>query len=153
MITYLYVKTHNVTGFKYLGKTIRKDPHKYPGSGLHWKRHLKVHGYDYTTEILKECTSKEDVCTWGLYYSELWNVVESKEWANLKPENGDGGSITHTEEAKAKMSAANKGKIISEETKAKISAAILGKTASEETKAKISAAGKGRIVSEDQSQI
>jgi hypothetical protein len=127
MITYLYVKTHNVTGLKYLGKTIRKDPHKYTGSGLHWKRHLKVHGYDYTTEILKECSSKEDVCIWGLYYSELWNVVESDEWANLIPESGKGGIVAHTEEAKAKMSASKIGKTQSEETKAKISAAIKGK--------------------------
>jgi len=36
---YLYKKTHNETGLQYLGKTIR-DPHKYPGSGLYWKRQL-----------------------------------------------------------------------------------------------------------------
>ena len=30
------------------------DPHKYPGSGLYWTRHLKEHGFDYNTEVLKE---------------------------------------------------------------------------------------------------
>jgi hypothetical protein len=104
MITYLYVKTHSVTGLKYLGKTTKQDPHNYPGSGTYWKRHLRLHGYDYTTEILKECTSNEDVRTWGLYYSELWNVAVSDEWANLISESGDGGGdYTRTPESIEKM--------------------------------------------------
>jgi hypothetical protein len=41
MTIYLYVKTHNNTGMKYLGKTTKPDPHKYPGSGKRWTRHLK----------------------------------------------------------------------------------------------------------------
>jgi len=91
MIIYLYVKTHNKTGLKYLGKTTSTDPHRYPGSGLYWTRHLKEHGYNYTTEIIKECQTKEELKEWGLYYSRLWNIVDSNEWANLKLENGDGG--------------------------------------------------------------
>lgn len=91
MITYLYVKIHNTTGLKYLGKTTSIDPHKYPGSGKYWKCHLDKHGYNYTTEILKECKNASEVKIWGQYYSELWNVTKSNEWANLKPENGDGG--------------------------------------------------------------
>lgn len=30
---WLYIKQHNQTGLKYFGKTIRKDPKKYKGSG------------------------------------------------------------------------------------------------------------------------
>lgn len=93
MTIYLYVKTHNKTGLKYLGKTKSKDPHKYPGSGLIWKRHLKKYGKDYTTEIIKECADLEAVEFWGQYYSNLWNIVESDEWANLKPETGEGGGV------------------------------------------------------------
>ena len=93
MTIYLYVKTHNKTGLKYLGQTSAKDPHKYSGSGVYWKLHLKKHGYDYTTEILKECQSKEELKNLGTYYSNLWNVIESEEWANLKIEQGDGGQI------------------------------------------------------------
>lgn len=89
MTIYLYVKTHNKTGLKYLGKTESKDPHKYPGSGTYWKNHLKKHGKDYTTKIIKKCETKEEFSKWGLYYSNLWNVVESNEWANLKEETGD----------------------------------------------------------------
>ena len=60
MTIYLYIKTHNKTGLKYLGKTTAKDPHKYHGSGADWRTHLKEHGIDYTTEIVRECqTNKE----------------------------------------------------------------------------------------------
>jgi hypothetical protein len=91
---YLYVKTHNTTGLKYLGKTTKKDPHKYPGSGTVWRRHLDKHGYDYSTEILLETDDKSKIKDAGIYYSNLWNVVNSKEWANLKPETGDGGDMS-----------------------------------------------------------
>ena len=39
----LYVKTHNKTGLKYLGRTTQ-DPYKYKGSGTYWRSHLKKHG-------------------------------------------------------------------------------------------------------------
>jgi hypothetical protein len=110
MTIYLYKKTHNKTGLNYLGKTIQ-DPYTYKGSGKRWGNHINKHGYDVTTEILRECKTNEEVKEWGLYYSALWNVVESREWANLKEEYGDGGGIhgegngmfgkTHTEEVKA----------------------------------------------------
>lgn len=96
-IYYLYTKTHKITGLKYLGYTGKADPHKYPGSGIHWVRHLKLHGYDFSTEILHECQSKTEIKERGLYYSELWDIVNVKDengkkiWANLKPESGDGG--------------------------------------------------------------
>jgi hypothetical protein len=94
MTTYsLYVKTHQVTGLKYLGYTKSSDPHKYTGSGKYWRLHLKKHGKDYNTKILHECNNKEEITTIGTYYSNLWNVVESKEWANLRPETGDGGGL------------------------------------------------------------
>jgi hypothetical protein len=130
---YLYVKTH-ATGLKYLGKTVR-DPYKYKGSGTHWLRHLKKHGQEHTTEILFETDDKELFREKALYYSKLYNVVESKEWANIVPEQGDGGDTTmspayqahiasgnflygekngffgkkHTEEYKRKMSELKKG--------------------------------------------
>ena len=89
MIIYLYKKTHNITGLQYLGKTT-KDPYKYQGSGKDWTPHVKEHGYDVTTEILRECRSSAELSQWGRYYSELWNVVESPEWANRIPETGGG---------------------------------------------------------------
>jgi hypothetical protein len=89
MTIYLYVKTHAVTGLKYLGKTTR-DPMNYSGSGVYWNKHLKAHGDQHTTEILRECLDDGELKEWGRYYSDLWNVTESDDWANLKPEEGDG---------------------------------------------------------------
>ena len=106
MAIYLYTKTHRKTGLNYLGKTTQ-DPQKYKGSGTIWMRHIKKHGYDVDTVVLKECATNEEVKTWGLYYSNLWNVVESKEWANIKPEAGEGGSKSG---ARPKTSATMKGR-------------------------------------------
>lgn len=113
---YLYVKTHNQTGMRYLGQTTSKDPYKYPGSGKYWKLHLKKHGSNFSTEIIKECTSVKEVKQWGEYYSNLWNVVNDPSWANLKPETGDGGwpkdariGTHHTDASKQKISIAKKG--------------------------------------------
>jgi hypothetical protein len=107
MIIYLYVKTHNKTGLKYLGKTTMPDPHAYTGSGVDWKKHLKEHGEDYTTEIIRECRTNQELNKWGRYYSELWNIVESPEWANRIPETG-GGSCGP--EAAKKISETLKGR-------------------------------------------
>lgn len=125
MITYLYKKTHNITGLKYLGKTIAKDPHRYEGSGKHWQYHIKKHGYDVTTEILRECSSLEELVEWGLYYSNLWNVVESKEWANLRLEDGGYGPVPV--EIKKKISEALSGRSLSNETRQKMSKSKKGK--------------------------
>lgn len=90
-IYYLYVKTHRITGLNYLGQT-RQNPYTYSGSGIYWKNHLAAHGKEHDTKIIKECHTKENIKVWGEHYSKLWNVVESKDWANLKPENGEGGA-------------------------------------------------------------
>ena len=95
-IYYLYKKTHRKTGLKYLGKTVR-NPYSYQGSGTRWANHIKIHGYDVDTEILLETTSKEELKAKGLYYSDLWQVVDSNDWANLRPESGDGGDTSQCE--------------------------------------------------------
>jgi hypothetical protein len=154
MTTYLYIKTHKITGLKYLGKTTQ-DPFKYKGSGIRWCNHLNVHGDEHDTEILMECQTKEEVKQWGLYYSELWDVVKSPEWANLKPENGDGGGvkgIKRTAEFKNKVSASQKGKTHTAKSRTKMSVSQLGKlgpwlgkTRSKETREKISDSLKDNI--------
>jgi len=149
MPIYLYVKTHRKTGLKYLGKTVHKNPHTYPGSGRRWRAHLDKHGYDYDTEILFESESKEEIKEKGLYYSRLWNIVESDKWANLKEEACDGGAFPRTPELNKRVSEKLKGRVFSEEHRRKLSEANKGKYFhSEETKrlaaAKASAKLKGR---------
>lgn len=100
---YLYLKTHNKTGLKYLGKTI-SDPYKYQGSGKVWKRHINKHGYDVTTTVLYQCEDKEEFKKFALEYSKKLNIVESKEFANIVPEAGDGGPQLWTESSRLKLS-------------------------------------------------
>ena len=90
--TYLYVKEHTKTGLKYFGKTTRKDPIKYKGSGLYWKRHLKKHGNFVRTTWLKLFENEEELNEYAIKFSEENDIVNSSEWANMKNENGlDGG--------------------------------------------------------------
>ena len=89
--TYLYIKQHKDTGLKYFGKTT-KNPLLYSGSGKHWRRHIKVHGENIETLWYQLFTDENELVNYALKFSEENNIVESKEWANLKNENGlDGG--------------------------------------------------------------
>jgi hypothetical protein len=106
MIT-LYVKTHRLTGLKYLGKTER-DPYTYSGSGIRWKRELNKYGNDVETEILFQSDNLDEIREKGLYYSELWNIVESNDWANFIEENGSGGDTSAFRDYEA-MSIKTKG--------------------------------------------
>ena len=87
----LMIKTHNKTGLKYLCKTVR-NPYTYHGSGLYWKRHLKMHGIDINTEVIFVTESGESLKEKGIFYSKLFNIVEDPGWANLRFEEGDGGN-------------------------------------------------------------
>ena len=84
----LMIKTHNVTGLKYLCITKRDDWERYSGSGIYWKRHLKKYGYDFSTELLYESNDYNDFLEKCAYYSIYYNVVLDDSFANLKPENG-----------------------------------------------------------------
>lgn len=84
----LLVKTHRKTGKKYLCVTKRKNYIRYLGSGTGWKQHLAQHGRDIVTEVLYETTDINSLAEQGIFYSELWNVVESDEWMNRKTECG-----------------------------------------------------------------
>jgi len=96
--TTLYIKTHNVTGLKYFGKTTG-NPFEYRGSGIYWTAHLKKHGNDITTEILGYYTDKDECIQAANLFSTENNIVKAvnennkKIWANQIIENGiDGGA-------------------------------------------------------------
>jgi hypothetical protein len=106
---YIYLKTHNQTGLKYLGKT-EKDPYIYKGSGIYWKAHLRKYGNDVSTEILFKSEHITEIREVGLKLSKEFNIVESNDFANLIEENGIGG-VTSTSFKKGCKSN-NKGKKI-----------------------------------------
>jgi DNA-binding NtrC family response regulator len=98
---YLYKKTHKITGMQYLGVTTQ-NPFRYTGSGLEWKQHIKQYGNYVTTEILFESENRIEIREKGLYYTCLWNIIESSEFANNWREDGHGCYI-HSAEAKSKI--------------------------------------------------
>ena len=100
---YLLLKQHNKTGLKYLcfHYGTFKSCFSYKGSGFYWLNHLKKHGKSISTIILKESEDKSDISEAGIKYSILWNVVNSKEFANLIIENAESDSSKlHTPEAR-----------------------------------------------------
>lgn len=93
----LMIKTHRITGMKYLCYT-RKDDlafKSYRGSGKRWLEHLEEFGDEIDTEIIFSTNNIEEFREEARRISYLYDVVESEEWANLKIEEGDGGSTTH----------------------------------------------------------
>ena len=159
--TYLYIKTHNLTGLKYFGKTTN-DPYNYYGSGKYWLAHLRKHGYDISTEIVGYYINKDECVKVATTFSTENNIVlavtdnNKKIWANQIVENGlDGGAVRfgpHSIETKRKISEAHKGMIVTEDTKEKIRKAratqinigMRGKKQSAETKQKLRDANLGK---------
>lgn len=96
-IYYLCLKTHNITGLRYLCQTKKKDPISYFGSGKEWTAHLHRFGFDIRTNILLQTSNKEELVSSGRYYSTLWNITAAvddfgnKIYANLIPETCGGG--------------------------------------------------------------
>jgi len=127
--TYLYVKTHRITGMKYFGKTTKSDPMKYNGSGIYWKKHLAKYGYEIDTEILGLFIDEQECIDFAVDFSIKNKITESNEWANLKDENGLDGSpvgVKFTEEHKEKIRQSRYGKCFNpftEKTREKMSAA------------------------------
>ena len=114
----LYIATHNKTGKKYFGKTCKyfteeELQRKYHGSGSYWISHLNKHGNDVTMHIYG-IYDKLEVEEVALKFSKENNIVELKEWANLKTENGLDGwpsGVKLSEEMKQCLSKANKNKV------------------------------------------
>lgn len=153
--TWLYVKEHNVTGLKYLGKTTA-DPYKYQGSGVHWNRHIEKHGNNVTTTWAHLYNDPLVLTEEALFFSKVFNVVGSSEWANLMNEDGCTGGKTYerTKEHNILMSEATTGKKMPNGFGAKVSKLKkglkkpgFGKIISEKLKGKKKPAGFGDKVS------
>ena len=87
----LMIKTHVKTGLKYLCMTRKENWQEYKGSGKLWERHLKKHGNEITTELLLETENEDTFKTVAKQKSMELDVANSADWANLRPEEGDGG--------------------------------------------------------------
>jgi endogenous inhibitor of DNA gyrase (YacG/DUF329 family) len=149
--TYLYIKQHSVTKKCYFGKTIR-DPEIYKGSGTHWKRHIAAYG-ENLVETLWFCLflSKEDIRDFAVMFSTAQDIVNSKDWLNLRVEDGlEGGKAKGTRyspEARIKVVEALIKRNKSPEIIAKNTAKKIGRKHSEEHKIRIGLSSRGKILS------
>ena len=149
--TWLYIKQHNQTGLKYFGKTTRTDPLAYLGSGKYWKRHLAKHGNNVTTMWCYQYDNKQMLKEEALAFSTSHNIVESPEWANLKPETGfDGGCYSQSNETREKISIARSGIPMTEDAKRKSSITKTGVPRDKATIDKIACSNKGKKRSVEQ---
>src|ERR1017187_7792815 len=130
----LLLKIHNKTGLKYLCKTEKDDYINYLGSGTDWKPHLKKYGRDVSTELLFETENFEEFRKVALAESIERDIVNSKEYANLKMEVGDGGDYWSGKEHpnfgkhyNQRENHPNFGKHPPEETKKKLRDSHIGK--------------------------
>ena len=103
----LMIKTHTVTGLKYLCKSSYKPGTKtvqdcidYLGSGKRWLNHLKVHGKTIKTDIIQISRDIDQFRQTAFDLSLWFDIVKSDEWANLTEEKGDGGLIGEGQKGK-----------------------------------------------------
>lgn len=91
--TALLVMTHNKTGLKYFCKTTRiNEINWYKGSGIHWKRHLKIHGRDVSVGVVGFYNDRQRCIDAAIAFSQENDITKSSEWANLIDENGIDGA-------------------------------------------------------------
>lgn len=96
--TRLYVKKHSVTNLRYFGKSITKNIDEYLGSGTYWSNHIKKHSKKH---VITEWVSDwfydiNELASFALAFSEIFDIVDSTHWANLTEENGlSGGKMAH----------------------------------------------------------
>ena len=151
---YLYKITHTPTGLMYFGS--RKTPEgisvsadAYMGSPVGSNRMRELFDTRPDTEFEKE------ILTVGLHEDiiELEPLLIQESWDKFGKESEGGlvcnlvaghGQYVFTDDVRAKMSAAHKGKTLSAEHRAKLSASGKGRTHSAETRAKLSAAHNGK---------
>ena len=152
----IYQDTTDVSNDVYLVYVLYRDgniPH-YVGATIDTRRpysnqhHARKDHTITSVEIVQECMTLEDA---GKLEDQLINHYgKSVDGGTLINQRGGGrGLITHSEETKAKIGQASKGRTLSDETKQKMSLARKGRTHSEEAKLKMSLAKKGRTFSDE----
>ena len=132
---FLYIKQHKITGLKYFGKTIQKNPERYRGSGVYWNNHLKTHSNDVDTIWYCLFLDQNSITEFALNFSKQENISESAEWANLRLEDGLDGNSNPSNETRLKMS--------------KSASILRGRKCSNETKDKMSEKAKLRVYTEE----
>jgi len=148
---YTYCHTRNDTGkIFYIGKGVNRRAFTSKDRNIHWHNIVNKHGFN--VEILTYWKTEKEALDHEILLISCFKDMKH-DLAN-KTDGGEGVSgFKHSEEIKSHLSlkmkgkpSHRKGKIISEQHKAKIGQANKGKKRSEESKLKMSFAAKNRKI-------
>jgi len=110
---------------------------------------IRLHGVEhFTFEVVCECDTLEELNAKEIEYISMNDSLAPKGYNAGK----GGDNYEKTPETRAKLSASNKGRIMSEEWRKNMSIAAKGRTATEETRLKMRKAQKGRIITDETKQ-
>jgi hypothetical protein len=118
---HLYIKKCSHCKLLYFGRTEAEDPHKYPGSGIYWKRHLRKHNAVPETLKVRSFKSQSACTKAALAFSKRYDIVNDRNesgkkiWANQVAENGkvegyEAGTLSKS--SRKKMSKIHRGRQI-----------------------------------------
>jgi len=102
--TRLYIKQCPHCGMKYFGKHTGQDIEIYRGSGSRWNNHISYHNVDPIHLWNSDWYHDTTISRFALKFSHINKIVESDDWANLKPENGLDGGFDHLNDGSEKHS-------------------------------------------------
>lgn len=149
----IYTIRNTANGKMYVGSALnlarRKSQHKWRlVRGTHHSPKLQAawnkHGEQlFAFEVLEVVERPDDLIEREQHWIELSNAFGVNGY-NMRPIAQSSLGVKLSDSAKAKKSAALKGKLLSQEHKAKISAGLSGRVLSEETRRKISEAHAGK---------
>ncbi|MBQ6296433.1 MAG: GIY-YIG nuclease family protein [Selenomonadaceae bacterium] len=143
----IYKITNKVNGKTYVGKTTtplkqRMASHRCADTVI-GKAIRKYGGENFIVEVIEECDTKEQLNEREIFWIAALNCKTPNGYN--RSDGGDGPTgYSHSEEIRAILSAANKGRKKSPEHRAKIGAGNRGKKQTPEAKAKISVAHIGK---------
>ena len=167
--SYVYKITCKITGEYYFGSSYEAKSDRYWGGGKRIRERIAQYGKEnFVKEILGEfddrteshrveneyiekfrhdekCLNKKLEYHFGTYGEESRAKISAALCGEKNPWYGK----HHTDEIRAKISAALRVKHRTEESRAKMSAALRGKHRTEESRAKMSAAQRGKHLSYD----
>jgi hypothetical protein len=154
---YIYKITNILNNKPYFGQT-RQPPnrrwyqHKHAsknGGKMILYNAIRLHGIEhFTFEVIYECETLEELNAKEIEYISINNSLSPTGYNAAK----GGDNYEKTPETCAKLSASNKGRIISKEWRKNLSIAAKGRTITEETRIKMQKAQKGRIITDETKQ-
>lgn len=132
---YVYITENLINHKRYIGQHKSESlDESYKGSGTLIQRAFEKYGWDnFQTEILEWCQSREELNAREKYWISYYNAVNSPDFYNILS-GGEGVSsedvmgeknprwgVSLSDEIKAKISIANRGRKLSEDAKKRIS--------------------------------